>query len=130
MVKILVLEDNVLSQDLLCSLLIPEGYEVVCAADGQSGLVQIQEQHPDLAISDIDMPGMNGLEVLQQIRLNHLTASLPVIICTSAEDESCRRLATQLNAIYITKPFYPSKLLQIVTEQLTQQLSSSQQSPF
>lgn len=130
MVKILVLEDNVLSQDLLCSVLIPQGYEVICAGDGQSGLAQIKEQHPDLVISDIDMPGMNGLEVLRQIRLNHLTANLPVIICTSAEEESCRRFATKLNAIYMTKPFHPSKLLKIVAEQLTNQLSSPQQSPF
>lgn len=118
MVKILVLEDNILSQDLLCSLLIPHGYEVTCAADGYLGLTQIKVQRPDLVISDINMPGMNGLEVLRHLRLDETTVSLPVIICTSCEEDTYRRLATSLNAAYITKPFSLSKLLQTITQQL------------
>lgn len=120
MVKILVLEDNVLCQDLLCSMLIPQGYEVVCVADGSSGLAQIKEQQPDLVISDIDMPGLNGLEVLRQLRIDRTTASLPVILCTSAEEYSYRRLAQKLNAVYITKPFYPAEMLIAIAQQLAQ----------
>lgn len=123
MVKILVLEDNVLSQDLLCSLLIPQGYEVVCYTDGSLGLAQIKVQCPDLVISDIDMPGMNGLEVLRHLRLDEATVSLPVIICTSAEEDTYRRLATKLNAAYITKPFSLSEMLQTIQRQLAQHSS-------
>ncbi|MBD2080211.1 response regulator [Leptolyngbya sp. FACHB-17] len=119
MVKILVLEDNVLSQDLLRSILIPQGYEVVCVADGCSGLAQIKEQQPDLVISDIDMPGLNGLEVLRQLRLDSATAALPVILCTSAEEDCYRRIAQKLNAVYITKPFYPTAMLEAIAQQLS-----------
>ena len=120
MIKILVLEDNILSQDLLCSMLVPQGYEVVCAADGCSGLTKIKEHQPDLVISDIDMPGLSGLEVLRQLRLDRTTASIPVIICTSADDESYRRIVHKLNAIYITKPFYPTEMLKAIAQQLAQ----------
>ncbi|MGG6263966.1 response regulator [Leptolyngbya sp. AN03gr2] len=120
MIKILVLEDNILSQDLLCSVLALQGYEVVCAADGRSGLNKIKEYQPDLVISDIDMPGLNGLEVLRQLRLDSATASLPVIICTSAEEESYRRIVHKLNAVYMTKPFYPTEMLNTIAQQLAQ----------
>ncbi|MGG6267473.1 response regulator [Leptolyngbya sp. AN03gr2] len=120
MIKILVLEDNILSQDLLCSVLIPQGYEVDCAADGYSGLTKIKEHQPDLVISDIDMPGLNGLEVLRQLRLDSATASLPVIICTSADEESYRWIVRKLNAVYITKPFYPAEMLKAIAQQLAQ----------
>lgn len=120
MAKILVLEDNVLSQDMLCSILIPKGYEVTCVADGRSGLAKVKELQPDLVISDIDMPGLNGLEVLRQLRIDSATASLPVIICTSAEDDSYCRLVQKLRAIYITKPFYPTAMLNAIASQLAQ----------
>jgi twitching motility two-component system response regulator PilH len=66
------------------------------------------------------MPGLNGLEVLRQLRIDSATASLPVIICTSADDDAYRRLVQKLNAVYITKPFYPMEILRAIAQQLAQ----------
>lgn len=118
MIKILVLEDDLSSRELLCNLLTQQGYEVVCEADGCSGFLQIGKQQPDLVISDIDMPGMSGLEILHRLRLDQATNEIPFIICTNAIEEVYCRLAAKLDAAYITKPVYPETILQTIAEQL------------
>ncbi|MCU0569324.1 MAG: response regulator [Oculatellaceae cyanobacterium Prado106] len=118
MAKILVLEDNLLGLDLLQSLLTLKGHEVLFAMDGRSGLEQIRVCQPDLVISDVDMPEMNGLEVLQHLRQNPTTATLPVIIYTSADEGIYRNTVKQLQAAYLTKPFEINEMMAIVTQQL------------
>ena len=107
--RILLIEDDpsiVAGLELNLSL---EGYEVVSAADGERGLRLAEEASPDLVLLDIMLPGMNGLEVLRQLRRRD--AELPVLILTARGEEPDKVLGLQVGADdYISKPFSLSEL--------------------
>jgi two-component system, response regulator, stage 0 sporulation protein F len=77
-----------------------DGYEIVSALDGTSGLEKFKMEQPDLVILDIQMPGMNGVEVLRQMKM--LNAAVPVIL-SSAYQEFKRELGTWASDEYIVK---------------------------
>ena len=96
------------------------GYDVCCAADGEEAWNRIQEQLPDLVVSDYQMPRLNGLELVQRIREHEGTAHLPVILLTAkgyelAQQEPCDHLG--LYSI-IPKPFSPRELCNQVAQAL------------
>ena len=80
--RILVVDDNSAGRELIRSALEPR-YQVEEAIDGCEGLRQIQDHRPDLVLMDIQMPCMDGYEVLKEIRKNESTATLPVIAVTA-----------------------------------------------
>ena len=82
MAKILVIDDEQGIRDLLDTLLRRKGYDVVVAESGQKGLDLFRQEHPDIIVLDLKMPGMDGLTVLRQIR--GLDPRIPVIILTGA----------------------------------------------
>ena len=77
-----------------------EGYQVISALDGISGLEKFKQEEPDLVILDIQMPGMNGVEVLRQMKM--LKPSIPVIL-SSAYQEFKRDLGTWASDDYVVK---------------------------
>lgn len=90
-------------------LLQSEGYQIITAHDGEDGYTLIRDNKPDLAILDIKMPRMNGLELLEKIRG---FSSLPIIMLTSKDDEIDQITGLQSGADdYITKPFSQKLLL-------------------
>src|SRR6185369_2842702 len=107
--RILVIEDDpsiVAGLELNLSL---EGYEVVSANDGEHGLRIAGETPPDLVLLDIMLPGMNGLEVLRQLRLSD--PDIPVLVLTARGEEADKVLGLQMGADdYISKPFSVSEL--------------------
>ena len=107
--RILVIEDDpsiVAGLELNLSL---EGYEVVSASDGEHGLRIAGETPPDLVLLDIMLPGMNGLEVLRQLRLSD--PDIPVLVLTARGEEADKVLGLQMGADdYISKPFSVSEL--------------------
>jgi two-component system alkaline phosphatase synthesis response regulator PhoP len=81
-----------------------EGYEVLTASDGESGLHMAQGKAPDVILLDIMLPGLNGLEVLR--RLRRVDPDVPVLMLTARGDEADKVLGLQLGADdYISKPF-------------------------
>ena len=102
--RVLLIEDDpsiVAGLELNLSL---EGYDVVTASEGESGLRLAEETTPDVVLLDIMLPGMNGLEVLR--RLRQRDADLPVLILTARGEEADKVLGLQLGADdYISKPF-------------------------
>jgi len=93
-------------------LLETEGYEVDTYSDGEQGLVGLKRRPPDLAILDIKMPRMDGMELLQKIRT---ASAMPVIFLTSKDDELDEALGLRMGADdYITKPFSQRLLLERV----------------
>ena len=110
--KIALVDDD---QNIITSvslLLESEGYEVDTYADGEQGLAGKKRRPPDLAILDIKMPRMDGMELLQNIRT---TSNLPVIFLTSKDDELDEALGLRMGADdYITKPFSQRLLLERV----------------
>lgn len=101
--KILVVEDEASISNLVVSYLRKEGYEVFTAADGPAGLKAARALKPDLVVLDIMLPGMDGLEVLAQIRRE---ANPYVILLTARSEEVDKIVGLSVGADdYVTKPF-------------------------
>lgn len=81
--KILLIEDDKFLRELMNKKLITLGYEVVSAADGESGLVMIKETKPDVVLLDLILPGINGFEVLERAKQDPEIANIPVVILSN-----------------------------------------------
>lgn len=81
--KILLIEDDKFLRELMNKKLVTLGYEVVSAADGESGLVMIKETKPDVVLLDLILPGINGFEVLEKAKQDPEIASIPVVILSN-----------------------------------------------
>ncbi len=109
---ILVMEDEDALATLLQYNLEKEGYDVVVAADGEEGLVQIDERQPDLVLLDWMLPKVSGIEVCRRIRGRPETRNLPVIMLTARGEESDRVRGLDTGADdYLTKPFSMVELI-------------------
>jgi CheY-like chemotaxis protein len=78
MTKILVIDDNACDRELLVAVLEEKGYEVILADNGGVGLMLCHQQTPDAVVLDLNMPGIDGLSILRQLRILHPT--LPVVV--------------------------------------------------
>ena len=109
MAKILVVDDEPSIVKLVTAYLKPEGYEVLSAADGPSGLKAARVFKPDVAILDIMLPGMDGLELLQHLRRE---SQAYVILLTARTEELDKIVGLSVGADdYVTKPFSPRELV-------------------
>ena len=119
MPMIVVIDDDAGTRLLVSQVLKKEGYQVVVAEDGVKGLALVLEHKPDLVVSDVQMPLMDGFEVLDQVRGNPSLAATSVILLTSLKDRSYMRLGMTTGADdYLTKPFAPQELREAVSAQL------------
>ena len=109
MPKILVVDDEPSIVKLVSAYLKPEGYELLTAADGPAGLKAARSFKPDVAILDIMLPGMDGLELLQQLRRE---SQAYVILLTARTEEIDKIIGLSVGADdYMTKPFSPRELV-------------------
>ncbi len=107
--KILVVEDEKAIADILEFNLKKEGYEVICAYDGEDGLNKATQQNPDLVLLDVMLPKLDGFEVCKAVRK---TSNVPIIMVTAREEEVDKVLGLELGADdYITKPFSMRELM-------------------
>jgi DNA-binding response OmpR family regulator len=105
--RILIVEDEPGMIELLSVALEDEGFLISIAQNGQEGLKKVDTEDPDLIISDVMMPDMNGYEFCEQLRQNPKTASIPFIFLTAKKDVSDRVRGLNLGADdYISKPFH------------------------
>ena len=100
MKKILLVDDEEAIQVIYREEFEEEGYTVVSARDGREGLERFEQDKPDLVILDIQMPGMNGIEVLRQMKM--MNPKIPVIL-SSAYQEFKRDLGTWASEEYVVK---------------------------
>jgi two-component system response regulator HydG len=118
-VRILVVDDDSSARLALGSLLESQGYQVDSAADGQAALERLVELPPDMIVTDLDMPVMNGMQLLGELRSRG--HSVPVIVVTSATELSSAVEAMRAGAAdYITKPVDFDVLLLAVQRTLEQ----------
>ncbi len=109
---ILVAEDEDALATLLQYNLEKEGYDVVVAADGEEGLVQIDERQPDLVLLDWMLPKVSGIEVCRRLRGRAETRNVPIIMLTARGEESDRVRGLDTGADdYLTKPFSMTELI-------------------
>jgi DNA-binding response OmpR family regulator len=116
--KILIVDDNALMVDVLTYILISSGYEVIALSNGFEVLNNIKAIHPDLVLLDAILPGINGREICQLIKLNKTTSQLPVIMCSG--DDTIMDVLKQKGAPddVLQKPFDIDSLIQKIEVQL------------
>ena len=109
--RVLIVEDNSDVAGYIGSVLEP-AYEVIYAADGEQGLAKAEELVPDVILTDVMMPGMDGLELCRRIRANLVTDHIPVIVITARVTDDDRLKGIEAGAdAYLTKPFRADELL-------------------
>jgi two-component system alkaline phosphatase synthesis response regulator PhoP len=109
MAKILVIDDEPSIVNLVTAYLKPEGYEVHTASDGISGLKSARAFKPDLVVLDLMLPGMDGIELLSQLRRE---SAVYVILLTAKTEETDKIVGLSIGADdYMTKPFSPRELV-------------------
>jgi len=117
--RVLVADDNADMRHYLERLL-AERYEVVLAADGQEALQSIREHRPDLVVSDIMMPNLDGLGLMKQLRSDPATNTLPILLVSARAGEEARVEGLDAGADdYLVKPFSARELLARVSARLT-----------
>ncbi|MBP9979188.1 Regulatory protein AtoC [bioreactor metagenome] len=123
MEKILVVEDDKISRRIIREILSRSGYEVFEAEDGAQGLESFKANKPDLVLTDYQMPVMNGLRVLSEIR--NLQPAVPVIMLTGFGDIALIIKSIQLGAFdFLEKPINTPQLKEVVASALNSVISS------
>lgn len=119
MEKILVIEDEVLILESVIEILEIEGYDCIKAVNGEEGIQKAKDETPDLIICDIQLPKLNGHQVLQSLRSYPRTSTVPFIFLSALVEKSDMRKGMTLGADdYLTKPFEPHELLSSVKTRL------------
>jgi signal transduction histidine kinase len=109
--RILIADDNADMRHYLTRLL-AEHYKVETAADGRSAMVKVREHPPDLVLSDIMMPDVDGFELMRQLRADERTRGIPVVLLSARAGEESRVEGMQAGADdYLVKPFSARELL-------------------
>ena len=111
MARILIADDDLDIRELVEFKLLSLGHDVEVVADGQAALAACRARRPDLAVLDVMMPGVSGLDAIRTIRADPALADLPVILLTARAQESDVETGFDSGADdYITKPFSPREL--------------------
>ncbi len=129
MTKVLAIEDESIIRENLVELLEMENFEVFAAENGQQGVELALKHQPDLILCDVMMPELDGYGVLDRLRQNSATATIPFIFLTALSDKTATRKGMELGADdYLTKPFSHQDLLNAIASRLRKQQVISQKS--
>jgi two-component system, OmpR family, alkaline phosphatase synthesis response regulator PhoP len=110
--KILIVDDSAWIRKVLKTHLANWGFEVMEAVDGEQAIEQLDADHFDLVICDVIMPKKTGWEVLNEVKANPKTQSIPIIMLTAKNEDSDMFQGYQMGAdYYMTKPFTKAQLL-------------------
>ena len=122
---VLIIEDEPELVEVLQSYLLKAGYEVATALRGDEGMKKWEDVRPDLVILDLNLPGMDGLDVAREIRRK---ADTPIIMLTARVEETDRLIGLELGADdYISKPFSPREVVARVRAVLRRTKSGKQE---
>ena len=110
--KILLVDDSKTELHVLSELLTKSGYAVRTAENGEEAMRRLQEEKPDLILMDVVMPGQNGFQLTRAITRDPQFANVPVIMCTSKNQETDRVWGMRQGARdYVTKPVDQAELM-------------------
>ena len=116
---VLVVDDTISAMELISHYLRQSDYIVINAASGKEALDKAISRKPDVIITDVVMPGMSGFELCRSLKKHPATAKIPIILCTSKNQELDRLWGVKQGAdAYITKPFTREQLLRAVKSML------------
>lgn len=129
--RLLVVDDHAMNRDMLSRRLRRQGYTVSLAVDGEQALKMIRSQEFDLILLDIMMPGMNGYQVLEQMKADPAIPYIPVIMITAVDELSSLVRCIELGAEdYLSKPFNPVLLKARIGASLEKKRLRDQQAAY
>jgi twitching motility two-component system response regulator PilH len=112
---ILIVEDSPSELELMSHYLKESGYNVIKATGAKEALEKAALQKPDAIVTDVVMPGMSGFELCRSLKKNSITQKVPIVICSSKNQEIDRFWARRQGAdAYITKPYTREHLLRTI----------------
>jgi two-component system, chemotaxis family, response regulator PixH len=115
MSKILIVEDNPSQMELMVNYLRDKDHTVIRVTNPKEALNKAIENKPDLIITDVVMPGMSGFELCRSIKNHLITKGIPIVICSSKDQEIDRLWGMKQGAnAYLTKPFSKEQLIRAV----------------
>ena len=121
MVRVLVVDDSSLVLEMVSAHLKQHGMDVVEAHDGADAVEKLKTLTPDLVVTDVVMPRMNGYELCRWIKSNASTKDVPVIMCTTKSEEFDKYWGMKQGAdAYLTKPYHPPELIKTIKQLLSQ----------
>ena len=130
MKKILVIEDEEMVAEAVCDLLHFEKFLPIRAHNGEEGLKLAKSEHPDLILCDVMMPEMDGYSVVQKLRGDAATSSIPVILLSALGERWDVRKGMETGADdYLAKPVLRQELLAAIRTQLKKHTSPSDSGP-
>ena len=114
-VKVLYIEDNPLNMRLVRKLVDSFGYQAICAANGTDGLALVESERPDIILTDINLPDIDGLQIAGQLKANEETRHIPVIAITANAMHGDRERCLEAGCdAYIAKPIARQELKNIL----------------
>jgi CheY-like chemotaxis protein len=116
--KILIVENNLESSDLLLRWLGMEGYKIVCARDGQEGFDLALTEKPDLILTDLSMPNVDGVQMIRMVRNEPQLTSMPVVVLTASYSEPVTQAIASGANMVIYKPVIIEQLFRVIKELL------------
>ena len=115
MTTVLIVDDSSTLREMISGLLVKAGMTVLEAEDGEKAKAMITSKPPDLVVLDIVMPNMNGYELCRWVKSNGPTKDVPVVICSSKNEDFDRYWGMKQGAAaYIAKPFRPAEMVETV----------------
>jgi len=115
MSKILIVDDSPTETHILTQMLEKNGYQVVTAESGESGVEVAKKELPDLVLMDVVMPGINGFQATRQLKKETTTAHIPVVIVTTKDQETDKIWGMRQGAKdYLTKPVQEESLINTI----------------
>jgi two-component system chemotaxis response regulator CheY len=115
--KVLIVDDSTSMRNVISMTLQGAGYDVLEAQDGQSGLTRLDGQKLNLIITDINMPVMDGLTFVKEVKKQAAYKFTPIIVLTTETDAAKRDVARASGAkAWVVKPFQPQQLLDAVSK--------------
>jgi CheY-like chemotaxis protein len=114
---ILAIDDGHFIRRMITLILETAGYRIETAEDGSAGLKLIEQEQPDLVITDIIMPGISGIDLAKQLASDKRTQTIPILILSAIDSGQDAALQSQLDAMgfyQLEKPFNPQQLLEAV----------------
>ena len=117
MSKVLAVDDSRPMLAMLSQCLKKGGHEVYQAADGVQALEQLRAHQPDMVITDLNMPNMDGLEFIEAARQEPAGGSVPILLLTTETAQALKDRAREVKATgWLTKPFDPDQILGLVEQ--------------
>ena len=114
---VLAVDDSKPMLAMLSKCLSDGGHQVVKAVDGIEALSQLRKHNPDIVITDLNLPNMDGLEFIEEARKDNAGQGLPILLLTTETADALKQRAREVKATgWITKPFDPDQILGLVRQ--------------